>query len=71
MRSEDQLLANNNWPSDRIIYGCLSNRELIKQRSEKRDFHNMLYTLFIYRCKLKNLVENLFMKNYNKKIGML
>jgi hypothetical protein len=41
--------------------------ELIKQISEKRDFHNELYTLFfVEKFGLKG-----FMKNYKKKIGSM
>jgi hypothetical protein len=42
--------------------------ELIKQISEKRDFHNGLYTLFFCICKLRNLVQKIYEKLQKKKI---
>jgi hypothetical protein len=74
MRSEDQLLANksrrrsrgllfdNNWSSDRIIYGCLSS--LAKKIADIKILHEG-YTAdyFLNRMKPNALFPILFIQN--------
>jgi hypothetical protein len=78
MRSEDQLLANkstrrsrgllfdNNWSSDRIIYGCLSS--LAKKIADIKILHEG-YTAdyFLNRMKPNALFPILFIQNNKKK----
>jgi hypothetical protein len=78
MRSEDQLLANkstrrsrgllfdNNWSSDRIIYGCLSS--LAKKLPILKTLHEG-YTAdyFLNRMKPNALFPILFIQNNLKK----
>jgi hypothetical protein len=74
MRSEDQLLANkstrrsrgllfdNNWSSDRIIYGCLSS--LVKKIADIKILHEG-YTAdyFLNRMKPNTFFPILFIQN--------
>jgi hypothetical protein len=79
MRSEDQLLANkstrrsrgllfdNNWSSDRIIYGCLSS--LAKKFADIKILHEGYRAdYFLNRMKTNALFPILFIQNNKKKI---
>jgi hypothetical protein len=73
MRSEDQLLSNkstrrsrgllfdNNWSSDRIIYGCLSS--LAKKFADNKILHDTA-DYFLNRMKTNALFP---IQNNNKK----
>jgi hypothetical protein len=81
MRSENQLLSNkstrrsrgllfdnNNWSSDRIIYGCLSS--LDKKFADIKILHEG-YTAdyFLNRMQSNALFPILFIQNNKKKSG--
>jgi hypothetical protein len=79
MRSEDQSLANkstrrsrgllldNNWSSDRIIYGC----EFISKKNADTKILHEGYTAdyFLNRMKPNALLPILFIQNNKKKSG--